>query len=174
MEYQGSFRIGQADNLRYNYYIAKKKLWTGSVIVFAAIMALTGLVRYGQSGDIWRALLNTLPFAVGGSALLLLVNMMVMVIRLRTMYQKRRIIPFTQQMRFDRDGIHASSEKGSVDLLWKRLAGVTETRRDFYLFLDAATTYVIPKDQMEKAEESETLRGVFRAYADKARLRLRG
>ena len=174
MEYQGSFRVGQSDNLRYNYHIAKKKLWTGAVIVVAAILVLTGLFRYGQSGDIVQALINTLPFALGGGALLLLVNLLVMFLRLRTLYQKRRIVPFTQQIRFDREGIHASSERGSVDLPWKRLQGVTETRRDFYLFLDASTTYLVPKGQLENAADADTLRQIFHAYADKAQLRLRG
>lgn len=174
MEYKGSFRVGQQDNFRYNYFITKKKLWTGSIIVFAVILILTGLTRFGQSGNILQALLNTLPYALGGAVLLYVVNLLVMYMRLRTMYQKRQIIPFTQEIRFDREGTHASSENGHIDLPWKRLMGVTETRKDFYLMLDASVTYVIPKSQLEKPEDAETLREIFKAYAGKSQLRLGG
>lgn len=174
MEYQGTFRIEQKDNLRYNYFIARKKLWLGSIIVFFVILILTGLVRFGQSSDIMRALFQTLPFALGGAVLLFAVNLLAMYTRLRSMYKKRQIVPFTQQIRLDREGIHASSENGQNKLAWKHLAGVTEAPKDFILTLDAQTVYVLPKNQLAAPADVQKLRELFKAYAGKSAQRLRG
>lgn len=174
MEYQGTFRIEQKDNLRYNYYLARKKFWLGSIIVFFVILILTGLVRFVRGGDIMQALLQTLPFALGGAVLLFAVNLLTMYTRLRSMYKKRQIVPFTQEIRFEREGMHASSENGQNKLAWKQLAGVTETRKDFILTVNAQTVYVLPKGQLAKPEDVKTLRELFKAYAGKSALRLKG
>lgn len=172
MEFHGSFHIGRKENLRYNYFTARGKIWLGVVLVFLVILVLTGSVRLGESGDVRSALLATLPYALGGAALLLLVNLAVIYLRVRAQYKGGRAA-FEQELTLDEAGVHAVTKTGRSDIGWKDLCGVTESPKDFYLFITPASAYVLPKDQLERPEDAATVRAMLRARAG-GKLRLHG
>ncbi len=172
MSFHGIFHIGKKENFRYNYHSAQKKLWIGSVVVCVIILVLTGILRYAQTTDLALTLMKTLPYAVGGAVLLFGVNLLAMYLNIRRVYSKRTVSEFTQELTLDSEGVHAASQTGRTDLPWKQLHGITESKKDFYLYLNPATAFVIPKDQLADTNDAETIRRICKTFAGKSQLKL--
>ena len=128
MEYRGVFTIGQKENFRYNYFVSQKRSLMSCLIVFVLILLLNAFLRYsyGMTQSLVSGLLYSLPMAVGGAALLLLIHLLNMYLRLRGLYKQRKLEPFTQDILMNREGLHAASARGNVDLPWKNISLVRE------------------------------------------------
>lgn len=177
MEYRGVFTIGQKENFRYNYFVSQKRSLMSCLIVFVLILLLNAFLRYsyGMTQSLVSGLLYSLPMAVGGAALLLLIHLLNMYLRLRGLYRQKKLEPFTQDILMNREGLHAASARGNVDLPWKNIALIRELKRDFLLFITESHVYVLPKEQMKNpAEDTEKIRRILHKYMDAQRLKLKG
>ncbi|MEG1547438.1 MAG: YcxB family protein [Clostridia bacterium] len=170
MEYNGIFKIAAKENERYNMYVAYKKLIVSCLIVFIIIMLLLGLTYYAADGSLNSALLKSLPMALGGAVLLFLINVVIIKLKVRSFYKKNKISVFTQDITLHNGGIHAKSENGEVELTYKHIKNVVETRWDFFIFLTDLHAYVLPKNQMKDQADIALIRSIFRAHMDEKAL----
>ena len=181
MEYHGTFTISKKENIRYNLHMMLKKLLITCALVFVIIALLIGLTRYasavnaGMDAPLGYAAANALPYAACGALLLFAVNLLMLYVRVNTLYKKKQLRDFTQEITLTDQGLHAETESGTLDLSYDKLIRVTETNRDFYLFFSANSAYVLPKDQMKQPDtECAAVRALFRAHMPGAKLKLRG
>lgn len=173
MPFASHFTITKKDNLRFNFFLMKKKLVATSAAVFVIIVAMVGLLRYAQGASIGEAALRALLLGLAGTALLIAVNVISTVMRLNNLYRQKKLLDFSVDFTVDAGGIHARSERGDSDLPWDRIAYVQETPHAFYIFITDTHANVMPKDQLRSASDAAALRGMFQKHLDKPRLRLK-
>jgi len=173
MPFTCHFTITKKDNLRYNFYIMRKKLITTMVLVFVIIAGMLTLMRYAQGVSLQGALANALAMAALGTAVLLAVNIVTTIMRINSFYKQKKLTDFSVDFTVDKSGIHAASERGDSDLPWNRVAGVHETRNAFYIFITDTHANVMPKDQLQSTADAATLRALFEKNLDKPKLKLK-
>ena len=82
---------------------------------------------------------------------------------------------YIQETEINGFGVHVTVGKKKARLAFENLLRVRETRKAFYLFLSEQQAWILPKRQMEDAqEESEQLRTIFRTVVERKRLELKG
>lgn len=173
MQFTNHFTITKKDNTRYNFYIMRKKLISTAAVVFVIIAATLALMRYAQGMDIQSAIANALLMAVFGTVLLLGVNVISTFMRINNFYKQKKLVDFSVDFTVDKDGIHATSDRGDSDLPWNRIVSIQETRNAFYIFITDTHANVMPKDQIVSETGVATLRGLFEKNLDKSRLKLK-
>ena len=96
MEYRGHFSIGQKENFHYNYSVTQKRSIFACVLVFVIILLLNGFMRFsaGRAANFGGGLLQALPMAAVGGVALYLFNVIMIYVRIRTMYKKNLMQPF--------------------------------------------------------------------------------
>lgn len=162
-QFSQAFTITKKDNLRYNFFLMRKKLIATSALVFVIIVAMIGLLKYAQGASVSLALINAFVMAVAGTLILIGINLVTTVVRMNGYYKQKKLSDFTVTFTTDKDGIHAKSERGDSDLPWNRIVEVQETRHAFYVFITDSHANVLPKDQFS----SEAEVAVFRALLEK-------
>ena len=174
MQFQGSFTIDRKENIHYNLFVSRNRLILMTVIVFAVITVMLGVTNYGQTHSLADAAVASLPMALAGSVLFLLINGVAMVMRVNQSYKQRQVYEFTQDILIDAEGVHAASERGSALLKWEKIEQIRESGRAFYLFLSKAQAYVLPKDQLkDKEKDAALIRSLVREHLDGAKLKIR-
>jgi hypothetical protein len=173
MPFANHFTITKKDNLRFNFFLMKKKLIATSITVFVIISAMVGLIRYAQGAPLGVAVLRALLLGLGGTALLIAVNAVSTVMRLNNLYRQKKLLDFSVDFTVDAAGIHARSERGDSDLPWSRITSVQETRHAFYIFITDTHANVMPKDQLKSGADVAALRGLFQKHLDAPRRRLK-
>ncbi len=73
-QFSQAFTITKKDNLRYNFFLMRKKLIATSALVFVIIAAMIGLLKYAQGASISLALINAFVMAVVGTLILIGIN----------------------------------------------------------------------------------------------------
>lgn len=177
MEYRGHFSIGQKENFHYNYSVTQKRSIFACVLVFVIILLLNGFMRFsaGRAENFGGGLLQALPMAAVGGVALYLFNVLMIYVRIRTMYKKNLMQPFHQDVLIDGVGLHATSERGTMDLPWANIGTVQELGNLFLFFVSNTNAYVIPKKQMkDPAAETATIRAILREHMDASKLKLLG
>lgn len=174
MQYQGKFTIGRKENIRYNLFVTGSRFLFMTVLVFVVIALMLGVTTYGQTKSIQQALIRALPMALGGAALFVVLNTVMMVFRINKAYKSKTAYEFTQDITIDGQGVHATSERGSALLAWEKIAKVAESGKTFYLFLSKTQAYVLPKYQMKNPEaEAAQVRELLRSHLDAKILKLK-
>lgn len=177
MQYQGTFRIGLKENFRYNWFISNRRMIVTSAVVFALILLLNAFFGfiYQRVESFWAGILAYLPYALGGALLIYLFSLLFMYMRLRTLYKKKQLDPFDQKIIINREGVHGSSAKGDIDLPFKNIGMIRESRSDFVIFVTDTHAYVLPKNQMKNPDaDSNTIRQILHKYMDPSKLRIKG
>ena len=120
MQYQGKFTIGRKENIRYNLFVTGSRFLFMTVLVFVVIALMLGVTTYGQTKSIQQALIRALPMALGGAALFVVLNTVMMIFRINKAYKSKTAYEFTQDITIDGQGVHATSERGSALLPGRR------------------------------------------------------
>lgn len=172
-QFSGQFTITKKDNLRYNFFLMRRKLAATSVMVFVIIGAMVGFLRYAQGMPLSAAVVNALLLAVMGTVILIGINVVTTVLRINSMYQQRKLTDFSVTFTADQTGIHAVSSRGNSDLEWNRIFAVHETRNAFYIFITESYANVMPKDQISDARATEAFRALLVEHVEKNRLKIK-
>ncbi|MEZ4510202.1 MAG: YcxB family protein [Eubacteriales bacterium] len=172
-QFSGSFTITKKDNLRYNFFLMRKKLVATSILVFVIIFAMIGLVKYAQGVGLTAAILNGALMAVVGVLILVGINIAAAVWRINGYYKQKKLTDFSVTFTADKAGIHSVSERGDSDLPWNRIVEVRETRHAFYIFITDSHANVMPKEQFANASDAEVFRALLEKNVAKTRLKLK-
>lgn len=172
-QFSQAFTITKKDNLRYNFFLMRKKLIATSALVFVIIVAMIGLLKYAQGASVSLALINAFVMAVAGTLILIGINLVTTVVRMNGYYKQKKLSDFTVTFTTDKDGIHAKSERGDSDLPWNRIVEVQETRHAFYVFITDSHANVLPKDQFSSEAEVAVFRALLEKNMEVTRLKLK-
>ena len=172
-QFSHTFQITKKDNLRYNFFLMKKKLIATSALVFVIIAGMIGLIKYAQGAGLTSAVLNALLMAAFGTLILIGINILTAVLRINNYYKQKKLTNFTVTFTTDQAGIHAVSERGDSDLPWNRIVEVRETMHAFYIFITEAHANVLPKDQFSNEAEVALFRSLLEQNVAAARLKLK-
>ncbi len=173
MQFSGHFTITKKDNLRYNFFLMRKKLIATTILVFVIIAVMIGFIRYAQGASLTEAIGHALLMAVIGTLLLLAINVISTVLRVKNLYKQKKLTDFSVDFTVDKTGIHAVSSRGSSDLPWNRIVYVRETRTAFYIFITDTHANVMPKDQLKSAADAATIRALMEKNIEKNRRKLK-
>ena len=153
MEYQGTFTIGRRENIRFNLYVMRGRFILMAALVFVIIAVMLGASTYGQTMSVPAALLRGIPLGLGGAALFLVINTVMLMTRINRAYKEKRAQEFTQDVTIVR---------------------VRESGKTFYLFLSKTQAYILPKYQMkDAAAEAAQVRALFQKHLDGGILKLK-
>ncbi len=172
-QFSGTFTITQKDNVRYNFFLMRKKLVATSAIVFVIIFAMIALLKYAQGAGITAAILNGAIMSIVGVAILVGINIATTIGRISRYYKLQKLTDFSVTFTTDNAGIHSVSERGDSDLPWDRIVAVHETRNAFYIFITESHANVMPKDQFTTPQDAALLRSLFEKNVPKPRLKLK-
>ncbi|NLI53304.1 MAG: hypothetical protein GX417_03170 [Clostridiales bacterium] len=172
-QFSHTFTITKKDNLRYNFFLMQKKLVATSALVFVIIFAMIGLLRYAQGTPLLSAALNGLIMGVVGMLILASINIATTILRINNFYRQKKLSDFTVTFTADKNGIHATSERGDSDLPWNRIVAVRETSHAFYIFITDSHANVMPKDQFKDAASADAFRALLEQNVAQARLKIR-
>ena len=174
MEYQGTFTIGRRENIRFNLYVMRGRFILMAALVFVIIAVMLGASTYGQTMSVPAALLRGIPLGLGGAALFLVINTVMLMTRINRAYKEKRAQEFTQDVTIGREGVRASSTRGAALLRWGNIVRVRESGKTFYLFLSKTQAYILPKYQMkDAAAEAAQVRALFQKHLDGGILKLK-
>ena len=116
-----------------------------AALVFVIIAVMLGASTYGQTMSVPAALLRGIPLGLGGAALFLVINTVMLMTRINRAYKEKRAQEFTQDVTIGREGVRASSTRGAALLKWGNIVRVRESGKTFYLFLSKTQAYILPK-----------------------------
>ncbi len=172
-QFSESFTITKKDNLRFNFFLMKKKLVATGILVFVIIFAMVAFLKYAQSAALSTAILNGFLMALLGTAVLIGINVVTTIVRINSFYKQKKIMDFAVTFAANKDGIHATSERGDSDLPWNRIVEIRETRNAFYIFITDSHANVMPKDQFSSLKEIEAFRALLEKNMEKTRLKIK-
>jgi len=172
-QFSGRFTITKKDNLRFNFFLMRKKLIATSALVFVIILSIIGLLKYAQGASVEIAVLNGVLMAVAGTLLLVGINLITTVTRINNFYKQKKLTDFSVVFTADKTGIHATSDRGDSDLPWNRIVEVRETAHAFYIFITESHANVMPKDQFASAADLATFRSLLTKNMEARRLRIK-
>ena len=172
MSYNKTFEVGKKDNERYNFYCIKRKTIIMSIMVFVIITISVTLVRLTKGNLLLQASLAGIAFGLAGIVFFIAVNYILVKYKLYFLYKNGSIKTFRQEIIMNDSGIHAKTERGSVDVPYPQIKGVTETKHAFYISITAEHVYVFPKNQMNGEAEYMEIRNEFRQGMAKDKLKL--
>jgi len=172
MTYSAKFTINKQDNLYYNFFRMKRKLTGLALMTFIILALLLALVRYAQGLPITDSLSSALLVAVIGTVLMVSLNILSVVLRVKKLYKTGNLSDFTVYFTLDKNVIHAKSERGDTDFAWKQILLARETNHAIYLIAGENRAVVIPKGQITSDGELNTLRTMLHKYVAAGRARV--
>jgi hypothetical protein len=172
-QFSGQFTITKRDNLRFNFFLMRKKLLATGALVFVIIAAMVGILKYAQGAGLQAAILNGLLMAAAGTLFLIGINVITTVMRINSFYKQKKLTDFSVAFTADKTGIHATSDRGDSDLPWNRIVEVRETAHAFYIFITESHANVMPKDQFANAADIVTFRSLLTKNMEARRLRIK-
>ncbi len=172
-QFSQTFTITKKDNLRYNFFLMRKKLIATSALVFVIIAAMIGLLQYARGASVSFALLNALGMALVGVLILVGINVVTATLRINSYYKQKKLADFTVTFTTDKNGIHAASDRGDSDLPWDRIVEVRETKHAFYVFITDSHANVLPKEQFADAAQLTAFRALLEKNVQAVRLKIR-
>lgn len=174
MQFHGVFKIGRKENIRYNLFVSQTRLIVMTVVVFVLIAVMLGVTDFVRTRSLGDTLLFSLPLALGGSVLFIVLNAVMLIFRVNKSYKEKTAYEFTQDITIDESGVHATSERGSALLEWSKIEKVREAGHAFYLFLSKTQAYVLPKYQLaNRSEDAAQIRALLRQHLDAKLLKLK-
>lgn len=162
------FTITKQDNLRYNFLLSQKRLFSASLMTLAIIGAIIALIRFSQGSSAASALLQGVLLGVAAAALFFTSNVLSSYLRVNKLYKNKTLTDFSVDFTVDKTGIHSVSDLGEATLLWKNVKFIRETKTAFYVFYDKTRANVMPKGQLSP-EDAKELRSTLALYYKKTR-----
>lgn len=162
------FIITKQDNLRYNFLLSQKRLFSASLMTLAIIGAIIALIRFSQGSMPVDALLQGVLLGVAAAALFFTSNVLSSYLRVNKLYKNKTLTDFSVDFTVDKAGIHSVSDLGEATLLWKNVKFIRETKTAFYVFYDKTRANVMPKGQLSP-EDAKELRSTLALYYKKTR-----
>jgi len=162
------FTITKKDNLRYNFLLSQKRLFSASLMTLAIIGGIIALIRYAQGSAPMDALLQGVLLGVAASALFFTSNVLSTYLRINKLYKNKTLTDFSVDFTVDKAGIHSVSDLGETTLLWQNVKFIRETKTAFYVFYEKTRANVMPKGQLAP-EAVKTLRSTLALYYKKTR-----
>jgi len=170
MSYSGTFTITKQDNIQYNYFRIKRKLVGIALMTFIILALMLALIRYAQEVPLTNALASALIVAIVGTAVMVGANVLSVVMRVNKLYKTGKMSDFTVHYIIDKNGIHAKSERGDTDFIWKQILLARETSSAIYLIAGDKRAVVIPKGQIANDGELNMIRALLRKYVTEGRV----
>lgn len=143
-----------------------------SIIVLIIITVSVTLVQLTKGNTFLQALLSGMGFGLTGIVFFIAVNYILVKYKLYILYKKGSIKAFHQDIIMNDNGIHAKTERGSVEVPYPKIMGVTETKHAFYISITDEHVYVFPKNQMNGETEYQEIRNEFRQGMTTDKLKL--
>ena len=175
MPYRCDFTIGVRETQDFYISLTLKHWWKG-LLGFGGVGALAaGMYMMGTALPLPLRAALTVGAALAAAGMAALV--LVVSTRQKVKEQIRRSgrESYIQETEINGFGVHVTVGKKKARLAFENLLRVRETRKAFYLFLSEQQAWILPKRQMEDAqEESEQLRTIFRTVVERKRLELKG
>ena len=157
MQKKYHFIITKQDNLRYNFLLSQKRLFSASLMALAIIGGILALIRYAQGSAPVDALLQGVLLGVAAAALFFASNVLSTYLRINKLYKNKTLT-----------GIHSVSDLGETTLLWQNVLFIRETKTAFYVFYEKTRANVMPKGQLSP-EDVKELRSALALYYKKSR-----
>lgn len=176
MRYSRDFTITQRE-VSALYQMLALRRWSKGILGFAVAGALVAKLYLN-----WLAIaLNTAGTVLVLIAAAILTALLITLgILIRTRFQVRDSMRktgrgnYVQQTRIDGFGVHVTVDQTSSKAGFEKLKLVQETSSAFYLFLTGSDAWILPKAQMENAEEEcRTLREIFSKVVPSRQLKLK-
>lgn len=174
MSFSGQFTITKQDNIQYNYFRMKRKLIGVTIMTFLLMGILVMLIRYGQGIPVENAISVGIVAAVAGAALMIAASLIAVILRVNKLYKSGRMSDFTVHYIIDKTGIHAKSERGDTDFVWKQILLARETSHAIYLIAGENRAAVIPKGQIANDGELNAIRALLKKYVAAGRVIVAG
>ena len=147
-----TFTITKKDNLRYNFFLTRKRLFSTALLTLALMGGMLALIQYTQGATPSGALLSGGLIGLGAALLFLAAGVISTVLRINSLYKSGSLKNFDVTFTIDKAGIHARNESGDADLPWERVRQIRETRGAIYVFYAKDHATVIPKGQLSAAD----------------------
>lgn len=168
MQKKYHFLIMKQDNLRYNFLLSQKRLFSASLMALAIIGGILALIRYAQGSAPVDALLQGVLLGVAAAALFFASNVLSTYLRINKLYKNKTLTAFSVDFTVDKTGIHSVSDLGETTLLWQNVLFIRETKTAFYVFYEKTRANVMPKGQLSP-EDAKELRSALALYYKKSR-----
>ena len=164
MRYSRDFTITRRDTEKL-YQMLVLRRWSKGILGFAVVGALVIKLymdwlgfESGTAGTLTAMVLGGILTAVFITAGVLLRTKA----NVAKLMRKKGRESYVQETRIDGFGVHVSVNGESAKLGFDKLKFVRETKDAFYLFVTDNDAWIMPKSQMENAdEECRTIREIF-------------
>ena len=172
MRYSRDFTITERE-LRKFYRSLVLRRWSKGILGFGVVGALVGRLYID-----WLSIPLTGAWAVAAMVMTGIVTMLTVTLGVifRTNRNVRKTAgrkSYVQQTEIDGFGVRVTVKDDKAKVGFDKLHMVQETKGAFYLFLTAGDAWILPKDQMENAEEeSRQIREIFSRVIEPKRRRL--
>ena len=164
MRYSRDFTITRRDTEKF-YQLLVLRRWAKGILGFAVVGALVTKLYMDWLGFSLDTAGMAAVMVLGGIITAAVITAGVL---WRTRGNVTRLMrkngreSYVQQMRIDGFGVHVSVNGESAKVGFDKLARVQETKDAFYLFLTENEAWIMPKSQMENAdEECRAIREIF-------------
>ena len=172
MRYSRNFIITEADLQRFYRSLVLQR-WGKGVLGFGVVGALVGKLYIGWLNLPLEGVWAAIAMAAVGIMTMLFVTLGVMFRTSRNVRKTARRKSYVQETEIDGFGVHITVEGKKTKMGFEKLHFVRETADAFYIFLTAADAWILPKKQMENAEEeSRQIREIFSKVIEPKRRRL--
>lgn len=168
MQRSYKFTITKKDNLRYNFFLTRKRLFSTALLTVALMGGMLALIRYAQGTKPMDALIGGGLIGLGGALLFLAAGFASTVLRINTLYKNGTLKDFDVTFTIDKTGVHSKNDSGEADLSWERVRQIRETRNDIFVFYAKDRANVIPKCQLSR-EDAASLRAQIGKFYLQAR-----
>ena len=108
MQKKYHFIITKQDNLRYNFLLSQKRLFSASLMALAIIGGILALIRYAQGSAPVDALLQGVLLGVAAAALFFASNVLSTYLRINKLYKNKTLTAFSVDFTVDKTGTHSS------------------------------------------------------------------
>ena len=175
MRYSRDFTITEAEMQKF-YRMLVLQRWGKGVLGFGVVGALVGKLYIS-----WLDLPLEGGWAVAAMVLTGIVTMLFVTLgvifrtrrNVRASIRRKRQGSYVQCTEIDGFGVHVTVGDEKAKMSFEKLHLVRETKDAFYLFLTPGDAWILPKGQMENAEEeSAVIRGIFSKVIEPKRRKL--
>ena len=159
-----TFTITKKDNLRYNFLLTRKRLFSTALLTVALMGGMLALIQYAQGKEPMDALLSGGLIGLGAALLFLAAGILSTVLRVGSLYKSGALKNFDVTFTIDKAGIHSKNESGDADLPWGRVRQIRETRGTIYVFYAKDRANVIPIGQLSAADAASLRTQIGKFY----------
>lgn len=173
MTFSGDYTIDQTTNTRFNLFVMRKQMLVLSVLVFILVTVALFIVRLVRGQDLGLAVWRSLFAGALAALVMCLASYLLLKRRIARLYSEGKLQNIRLHVELSEKGLLTDlGEKGSNLVPFAEMLSISETTNAFYFFLNGHIANLIPKDQFEKQEDTNTIRAILHAYIAPEKLHL--